>query len=177
MSGAIITLLISYFVWILPIPWNLVQAPALEWLKAFDAAQTVNIVGWLGVPAVLHGTFIYLPGMGLEVADSCSGIESMRALLILSIAYAYLLPISPIGRLAIVASALPVAALSNLLRIVITTLLAYQVGPAALDSWFHQLAGTFNFVLSLLLLGLIGEVLRGRYEQLFAERYSLRITG
>jgi len=165
MSGRVTTLLVCCIVWMIPIPWNLVQAPAIEWLKAFDAAQTVKIVGWFGVPAVLDGTFIYLPNMALEVADSCAGTESIRALLVLSLIYAYMLPLSPVLRLAIIASAVPIAVFANVVRIVITAVMAYHVGPVAIDGWFHQGAGIFNFLLALLLLGLIGEVLRRKYLQ------------
>lgn len=162
MTAALIPLLISYLVWTIPVPWNLVQAPALEWLKTFDAAWTARIAGLLGVPAVLQGTFIHLTNMILEVADSCSGTESMRALAILSILYASLLQVSPLRQLAVIASALPIAVLSNLVRLVITTLLVHHVGPVAMDGWFHQSAGMFNFLLALCLLALVGEAISGK---------------
>ena len=116
----------------------------------------------MGVPAVLEANFIHLPNIILEVAAECSGIESIRALLVLSLVYAHVLGVSPMLRLAIVASAVPIAVVSNLFRIVVTVLLTYGFGPVVLDSFIHKFHGTFNFVVALLLLGLVGEALQRR---------------
>ena len=150
---------LSYLFLMIPVPYLFVNE-IVKWLMFFDAAQAAKIVQLFGVPVFLEENFIHLPNIVLEVADSCSGIASVLALLVLGLAYAYMLPVSPILRLVVVASAVPIAVFANVLRIIITVLLAYNVGTVALDSLFHKAAGVFNFLLSVFLLALIGETLR-----------------
>ena len=150
---------LSYLFLMIPIPYLFVNE-VINWLMFFDAAQAAKIVQLFGVPVFLESNFIHLPNIVLEVADSCSGIASVLALLVLSLAYAHMLPVSPVLRLVVVASAVPIAVFANVFRIIITVLLAYNFGPVMMDSLFHQFAGIFNFMLSIVLLALVGEVLR-----------------
>ena len=59
-----------------------------------------------------------------------------------------------------VANTIPLAVITNLFRIIVTVGLTYYIGPVVLESVFHKLTGTFNFLLSFLLLIVLAELLR-----------------
>jgi EpsI family protein len=125
----------------------------------FDAAQAAKLLQAMGIPVFLDSNLLHLPNIVLEVADVCSGIASIFALLVLGILYAYLLPITPVRKTLLVASAVPLAIIVNLFRITVTVALAYYYGPVVLQSIFHEFTGTFNFLLSVSLLVVLGESL------------------
>lgn len=151
----------SYLTLMIPIPYFFVKE-VVNWLMFFDASQAAKIVQSFGLPVFIDSNYIHLPNIVLEVADVCSGITSLLAILVLGIMYAYLLPVSFALKVALVASAVPIAILINLSRIIVTVLLTYNFGPVVLDSLVHKFHGTFNFLLSLFLLLLVGETLRRR---------------
>ncbi len=148
-----------YLFFMIPFPYLLVKE-AVNVLMFFDAAQSAKVLQILGIPIFLESNFLHLPNITLEVADVCSGISSVFALFVLGLAYAYCLPVPPMLKTLLVASTVPVAVLVNLFRIVVTSALAYRLGPIVLESYFHKLYGTFNFLLSVTLLVIMGEILR-----------------
>jgi EpsI family protein len=148
-----------YLFLMVPLPYTFVST-LTHALMFSDAILAVNIVGALGIPVYLDANVLYLPNITLIIADVCSGISSVLALFVLGAVYAYVLPVSPGCKIILVLSAVPLAAAANLFRIVVTVVLAYHYGMAALDSYFHKIHGTFNFVLAVCFLAGLGELLR-----------------
>jgi EpsI family protein len=151
-----------YLALMIPVPYALVKQ-VVNYLMFFDAALTEKILQVLGVPVFLELNFLHLPNITLEVADVCSGISSIFSLFVLGAAYAYLLPLPVSLKVLLTASTIPLAILVNLFRIIVTVLMAYQWGPVVLESLFHKLHGTFNFLLSVVSLIVIGAALRKRF--------------
>jgi EpsI family protein len=109
-------------------------------LSANLGVQMLHVVG---VPAYREGTFLYLPNITLEVARACSGVNYLIAILALGVPLAYLYLSSNGRRLALVTSAIAVAALSNSLRVAMIGVLAYFEIGAPLHGPFHVLHGLF----------------------------------
>jgi exosortase len=109
-------------------------------------------LSYAGVPVLREGNLIVLPHMTLEVAEACSGIRSLLALLTLSVVYGYLFePLLGIRLLLIIAT-VPIAILVNGLRIAVTGVAANRYGVAAAEGLFHGLTGWTLFVAAALLL-------------------------
>ena len=143
----------------IPFPYVLVNT-IVNYLMFFDAKHAATILQLLGIPIYLDSNFLHLPNITLEVADGCSGIKSIFALFVLGIFYSHLLPLSGRLKVLVVASTIPLAVITNLFRIIVTVGLTYYIGPVVLESLFHKLHGTFNFLLSFLLLIVLAELLR-----------------
>lgn len=142
---------IGYLVFMIPLPWVTVKLITYR-SRIFDAAASAEALGWLGVPVYREGVFLHLPNITLEVADECSSIPAIAALLALGVAYASLGRRSGAARVALIAAALPFAIASNIIRITTTGAAVYYIGPWTLRTAYHMFNGTVNFLLTFLLL-------------------------
>jgi len=156
-------LLFPIFFLFLMIPWPYVLVKEVAYhLRIINAVLAEGALRLLGVIVYRDSYFLHLPNITLEVADLCSGISSVFALFALGSYYAYFLPLRNWMRLLVVASAVPFAALINLLRIVLTSLLAYYVGPDALHYVIHELTGIITFFIALALFIALAEAMQRR---------------
>ena len=155
---------IFYLLLMIPTPYVFIKDLAYN-LRYTDAMHAANILQLFGIPAYREEYFLYLPNVMLEVADGCSGVSSIFALFALGVVYAYFLPIRLTLKGLLLIGTVPFALAANLLRIVVTAILAYHFGPAVFQSSFHAFSGTFTFTLALLMLLVAGEILRKRYEE------------
>lgn len=149
---------IAYLVFMIPFPHLPLRAVTFH-SRLFEAAVTAQTLQWVGVPITQHGVMLQLPSMTLEVADDCSAIRAIPALVALGVAYAYLQPGSAWIRLTLALSAAPLGLVANLVRLVLTVLAACYVGPVTLTSSFHRFGGTTVFVAAVVLLAALGRVL------------------
>jgi EpsI family protein len=159
-----------YLSTMIPLPY-VVMKELMYRLRVFDAALSELVLKLAGIPVYRDSYFLHLPNITLEVADACSGTASLFALCSLALVYSYFLPVSWRAKFLLSASAVPFAIFANLLRIITTAALTYYIGPIVLDSWFHSLAGTFNFAIIVTLLVLTGEFLRKRWS-IYAEHQT-----
>jgi exosortase len=107
------------------------------------------------VPVLREGNLLVLPNTTLEVAEACSGIRSLVSLLTLGIVFGYFADSRPWVRTIIACSTIPVAILSNGMRVAGTGIAAHRFGPAAAEGFFHEFSGWLLFVVAfLMMLGL-----------------------
>ncbi len=104
------------------------------------------------VALLREGNIITLASIQLEVADACSGIRSLVTLVTLALVYGYFLEKNITRRVILALAAIPVAIVSNALRIFGTGICAQYWDPSAAQGFFHEFSGWLVFVVSLLLL-------------------------
>ncbi|HXG02279.1 MAG TPA: exosortase/archaeosortase family protein [Candidatus Binatia bacterium] len=153
-GGAVARLLwvpIAYLFFMVPLPWSTLKLVMYQ-SRLLDAAVSAELVRWLGVPVFRDGFMLHLPALTLEVADDCSSIPAIAALLSLGVAYAYFSPRPAAYRGLLIAATLPIAIFSNIVRITTTVAAAYYLGPWTLHTVYHQFNGTVNFLLTFLFL-------------------------
>jgi exosortase len=102
----------------------------------------------LHIPVLREGNIIVLARTKLEVVEACSGIRSLVSLLTLGIVYAYFIDKRASVRWAIALSAVPVAIISNAMRITGTGVAAHYYGPEAAEGFFHSFSGWAVFVVA-----------------------------
>jgi exosortase len=102
----------------------------------------------LHIPVLREGNIIVLARTKLEVVEACSGIRSLVSLLTLGIVYAYFIDKRATVRWAISLSAVPVAIVSNAMRITGTGVAAHYYGPEAAEGFFHSFSGWAVFVVA-----------------------------
>lgn len=153
---------LAYLFLMIPFPYVVVKEVAYQ-LRIIDAALAAPVLRLLGVPVYREAYYLHLPGITLEVADLCSGISSVFALLALGAAYVYFSPLRPAWKAFVVMSTFPFATAINLLRIVLTAALAYYITPAVLGVLVHKSTGTITFFIALFLFISLNEFLQRRY--------------
>jgi len=149
---------IAYLVFMIPFPYVLLKDVTFQ-SRLLEAQATGRTLQWLGVPVMREGVMLHLPSMTLEVADECSAVRAIPALIALGVAYAHLQPGVTWTRVTLALSAAPLGLVANLVRLVLTVLGVYLVGPATLTSSFHRLSGTAVFVAAVFLQAALGQVL------------------
>jgi len=142
---------IAYLAFMIPLPYLTLKALTYQ-SRLFDAGLTATALGWLGVPVLQNGVMLQLPNMTLEVADECSSIPAIAALLALGAAYAQLQARPTWIRSVLTLAAAPLGLLSNIIRLILTSLSAYYLGPIALNNVIHKFSGTSVFLATVVLL-------------------------
>ena len=106
-----------------------------------------------GIPVLREGNLMILPhDVMFEVAEACSGIRSLSALVALGVAYGRFFETENDKRVVLLASTIPVAILANSFRIVGTGVLTYFVGEQAGEGFFHAVSGWAVFLSAFVLL-------------------------
>jgi exosortase len=138
----------------IPIPVIVFNEIALP-LQFFASRLATWLLGALGVPVLREGNVISLPSMTLEVVEACSGIRSLVSLITLAVMYGYFAEPRRIIRVVLVLAAIPVAVVTNGIRIMGTGLLGQYWDPEKAQNFFHEFSGGVIFFLALALLYLM----------------------
>jgi exosortase len=142
---------IVYLLFMIPPPWGTVKVITYR-SRLFDADATTYLLGWMGIPVHQNGVMLQLPNVTLEVADACSSIPAIAALLSLGVAYAAVARRPLWVRLILIGVTLPFAIGANIVRITSTAAAAYWIGLWTLHTSYHMFNGTVNFLFTFLLL-------------------------
>ena len=134
-----------------PLPRSIVNIVAFP-LQLYATDSAVNALYLLEIPALREGNIIHLANTQLFVAEACSGLRSLTALITLGVIFAYFFRKSTVERVIIVLSAIPIAILVNAFRVALTGGLTHYLGKDAASGWIHQTEGLFTFAIALLLL-------------------------
>lgn len=132
----------------LPVP-AFVLDQVIFTLQSGSASLSTAIFSLLSVPVFRDGFTITVPGVTVEVAKECSGINSTIALFIVALLIAYETLVTPSRRLALILLMFPLSILKNAIRIVTLTLLATKVDPSFLNGQLHHDGGFVFFLITL----------------------------
>ncbi len=150
----------------IPLPQSIVNVVAFP-LQLIAADAAVNGLHLLGIPALREGNIIHLANSTLFVAQACSGLRSLMALITLGVVFAYFFRRSWGERIVIVASAIPIAIVVNSFRVFLTGVLTHTIGEDAAGGWIHMTEGLFTFGIAFVLL--LGEA--SLLERLWPDRW------
>ena len=135
---------VAFLVFAVPIPAVIRNVIAFP-LQLFAAQTATLCLSAAGVPVMREGNVIALAQTTLEVADACSGIRSLQALLALAAVYGYLTERKTWKRLVLFLSAIPIAIAANAFRVSGTGFLAHFFGLEMAQGFYHSLAGYLMF--------------------------------
>jgi exosortase len=114
---------------------------------ATKVLETVNLF-----PVLKEGNILVLPQNRIEVVEACSGIRSLMSLITLAVCYGYFAERNRYLRIVLVLLVIPLAVISNGLRVVGTAMLTYYWGPEAAEGFLHSFSGWVIFILATCLL-------------------------
>jgi len=166
---------ILFLVFMVPV-FTFILTPITFGMKIVAAKLSMGIVSMMGVPAYRDGAVIFLPSGAVEVADACSGIRSLFALLALGAVYAYMFPGKTWERVLLFLAGIPIAIIANWVRVTFLILVAYKLGinastPGAglfVDGkphWgtiIHDVSGFSVFIVAFIFLLTLGRFLQWR---------------
>ena len=128
-------------------------------LKIIASQAAVFLVNSLGLAAIREGSVIKTANSYLVVEDSCSGVNSLIALIALGTIMVYLSRLPKIKKIILFLSSIPIAISSNVIRIAALSLVGEIYGPKVAAGLFHDLMGVMVFVLAFFGLVLVGRAL------------------
>jgi exosortase len=138
---------LAFLVFMLPLPLVLTERIHL-FLREIATVATAAVLPWLGVSLYVEHTALHLREGVLVISDACSGFSTLYA----SCAVAALVAYScdrPAGRIAALLGAVPIAIISNIIRILLLVLAVRLFGIGVLDTWVHPGSGMLTFVIAL----------------------------
>jgi exosortase len=170
----------------IPIPAIIFNKIAFP-LQLFASRCAVGAMRLFDIPVLRQGNVIELMPRGaretrkLEIVEACSGIRSLMTLVTLAVVLAYFThpksdePDAPGGggpgllsfwkrysfwrSAIIIASAVPIAILTNAMRVSGTGVLAHYYGTEVADGFFHSFSGWVVYIVAFLLLFAVGWLL------------------
>jgi exosortase len=143
---------VAFLLFMIPLPaviYNQIVFPLqlLASRLATYCLETINLF-----PVLREGNLLVLDHYTLEVVDACSGIRSLTSLVTLALAYGYLVERRMGVRIFLAVAMIPVAIVSNGVRVVITALLVNYFGIGAAEGFTHTFSGWAIFLVSVVLL-------------------------
>ncbi len=150
---------LGLLVFMVPIP-AFAMPPIATFLQHGSAAAAQGFFTLSGTPFLRSGLTFQLPGVIIQVAPECSGIQSSMVLLITGLVAAYLFLRKPWNRALLAILMIPLGLLRNGFRVFTIGELCVHVGPQMINSPIHHRGGPIFFALSLIPLFILLVVLR-----------------
>ena len=143
---------LAFLLLMIPLPGVEETAARLAQVVARSAATAL---GLFGISSVVTGAQLRLGDTAVVIGAPCSGLSSLTSLTTLAVLSAHALDGPVVGRLMLVVSAVPMAMLSNLVRVLILLSVAYAGPRAQVQQAFHTISSPVLFLMAVgLLVGL-----------------------
>ena len=130
-------------------------------LRMFSTTLATALLNGVGIAVERSGTALFsrVPGaeFNVDVADPCSGIRSMFAMMALTAAFAYFFLRSPWKRWLLLAFSVPVAIVGNMVRIISICLVAVWFGQDTALGYYHDYSGYPIFLVGVLMVFALSE--------------------
>ncbi|MDX2207623.1 MAG: exosortase/archaeosortase family protein [Gemmatimonadales bacterium] len=118
-----------------------------------------RLIAWRDIPVRLSGNVISIPGQRLFVAEACSGLRSLTALIALGVMIGGMYLRRWPSRLLLILLSIPIAVMINSIRIFLTAFLMHYIDPALGRGFMHTSEGWALFVGALGLVAMVAAVI------------------
>ena len=135
-------------------------APVGFTLQQLTAQAAAGAAGAVGVPVRRSGVDLFTGDVHLVVAQACSGMDSLLALLCLGALFVGVARASLARRLLLMALVLPIILVANVLRVTLVLVLSGPFGTAVAQGPLHELLSASLFLAATLLFLAAGLALR-----------------
>jgi len=150
---------LSYLIWMIPLPaivFNQITFP----LQLMASRMATAGLEFVQVPVLRDGNVLVMSNYSLEVVEACSGIRSLTTLIALAVAYGYFAEPRRWMRYVLACLMIPIALVTNAIRILGAGMLAHRYGPTIAEGFLHGFSGWLIFVCALMLMFLSHWILR-----------------
>jgi len=144
------------------VPWpHRLEVSIVQNLTRYVGAAAAECANWMGIAALPKGNLIQLTNGYVGIAEACSGIRSLQAILMVSLVIGELLRYSALKRGLFIFLGLAIAIIGNVARTVVLVVVASLWGIDALSAW-HEPTGLAVLVTASALLGLTASCMPGK---------------
>jgi exosortase len=150
---------VAFLIFMIPIPvivYNQITFP-LQLIASRFATFWLEVVQ---VPVLRDGNILIMSDYSLEVAEACSGIRSLMSLVALAVAYGYVAESRRWVRYVLAFLMVPIAIVSNAIRITGAGMLAHKFGPGVAEGFLHGFSGWVLFLAAVSLMFVSHWILR-----------------
>lgn len=149
---------IAFLLFMFPLPPAVNDSLSLG-LQRIATAGSYFLLQLSGIWVIQDGNRIYLSTQNdemerLEIAAACSGLSMLMTLAAVVTATIILIPLPTWKRITVLLSAVPIALVSNMFRILVTGWCYYFVSDPKQKEWAHDLAGWLMMPMALALVAL-----------------------
>jgi exosortase len=165
---------IAFLLFMIPLPaviYNQIVFP-LQLLASRFATRCLEALNLF--PVLREGNLLILDGYTLEVVGACSGIRSLTSLLALAMGYSYLAERRLGVRVFLVLAMIPIAIVSNGIRVVLTAVLVNYYGYRMAEGFMHSFSGWAIFIVSIVLLVALHGIITKFLPRSFPPQNSLQ---
>ncbi|WP_297813153.1 exosortase B [uncultured Methylophaga sp.] len=150
---------VFFLLFLLPIPGFIVDAVTLP-MKIAVSYVAESILYWFDYPVARNGVVMYVGPYQLLVADACAGLQTLISLEAMGLLYLHLVKHDSLLRNGLLALAIvPISFTANVTRVLALILITYYFGDEVGQSYLHDFAGLFLFLVALLLIMLVDTLL------------------
>ena len=138
-------------------------------LRYLASSTALAVLNGFGLSAAREGTAVIARGahsFAVDVAEPCSGLRSLFALMALTAGYAYFNQPTWLRRSVLFLCSIPLAVAGNVARIVSICLVASCADPQFATGFYHDYSGYIVFIVAILLMVVAGELI----DRVFPER-------
>ena len=151
---------IAFVVFMIPLPF-FIEMALTHPLQRFVTSASTFLLQTAGLPAIAEGNIIIIEQTRLAIVEACCGVGMLMTFLALSIAVALIVRAPLADRWVIVASAIPIAIVANIVRVTATSWAYHEFSADdSVRPLIHDLAGWLMMPLALALLWLELKYLR-----------------
>ncbi len=150
---------LAFTLFMIPLPEVVITNISFN-MKIFAAQIATHVLNNnLRMPAVREGSLIKMRSAYVMVDDVCSGLRSLISLTALGSVFAYWLKGAWWKRLLLFASTIPIAIITNVVRIIFLSAVSEIWGPQYASGFLHDLSGFLVFGLAFLLLFAVSKLI------------------
>ncbi len=131
-------------------------------LRLLASGTAFSILKGFGIEVVQKGTAIIALGpnpFNIDVAEPCSGLRSLFALMALTASYAWFTQSTWLRRIVLFACSIPLAVLGNVVRILTICLCAAWTSSDFAMGFYHDYSGYVIFIVAIVFMVICGEVI------------------
>jgi exosortase len=137
----------------IPLPFRAEHALSFP-LQRFATQASTYCLQTFGVPALSEGNVIVLSEVRVGIVEACNGLGMLVSFVTLAVGVALVIRRPLLDKLIIAVSSVPIAIITNVIRITGTGVLHETVGSEIADKVFHDFAGWLMMPIALAFLWL-----------------------
>jgi len=142
---------LAYLVFAIPVPGGVTDVIGFP-LQLWASGSTAAILRTLGMDVTRTGVNLSVPGFDFQVAEACSGMSSLVALVGVTAVFAYLTRLPPAQKWFLFLLAAPIALAANIARITTIALVGHKWGEESATGLYHTWSSPLLFLAAIIIL-------------------------
>ncbi|MFA6241052.1 MAG: exosortase/archaeosortase family protein [Candidatus Hydrogenedentales bacterium] len=142
---------LAFLLFMIPLPESMTTSITFH-VKMLATDGAVLVARACLLPMIRDGSYVRLGDDYLLVGDVCGGLRSLISLLAFGAIVSYISDTNRLARVFILLASVPVAILSNMVRIFLLCVVAHFWGSGVASGWVHDVSGLLIYAVALALL-------------------------